>query len=303
MYKFLRNIVIKSEILIRLYLILKNIILNIKFLTTNNLYEERNSYDIDILRNKFKYEFTNTQTPNIKNIDETLDFLLQNDKCSLCRFGDGEFEIIVGKDSPFQKSTVKLGEKLKQVLQNNNPNICVCLPKLLYEGKNNTLPGQQKFWINAAKRLNLYNLILEICDFKKIFYSTEVSIPFVYKNFDGESYFKKIRALWENKKITIISGKGILDGLKYNIFDNAVSIEYQYAPKKNAFSDYENILKRAITINKERIIIVILGQTATVLAYDLALKGYRALDLGHIAKTYNWYKEKLNFKSTFFNPD
>ncbi|MBU4465609.1 MAG: DUF1792 domain-containing protein, partial [Actinobacteria bacterium] len=35
--------------------------------------------------------------------------------------------------------------------------------------------------------------------------------------------------------------------------------------------------------------IAILGPTATVLAYDLHRAGYRALDLGHIAKSYDWW--------------
>ena len=43
-------------------------------------------------------------------------------------------------------------------------------------------------------------------------------------------------------------------------------------------------------IDKNRIICIILGPTATVLAYDLAKEGYQALDLGHIVKAYNFYK-------------
>ena len=36
-------------------------------------------------------------------------------------------------------------------------------------------------------------------------------------------------------------------------------------------------------------IIIALGPTATVLAYDLAKEGYQALDMGHFDIEYEWY--------------
>ena len=54
-------------------------------------------------------------------------------------------------------------------------------------------------------------------------------------------------------------------------------------------------------------IIIILGPTATVLAYDLASEGYQALDFGHIAKDYNAWMERQERSdqniSKFFKPD
>ena len=43
---------------------------------------------------------------------------------------------------------------------------------------------------------------------------------------------------------------------------------------------------------KDRLMIVVLGPTATVLAYDLAKAGYQALDIGHLGKAYDWLKRK-----------
>ena len=60
--------------------------------------------------------------------------------------------------------------------------------------------------------------------------------------------------------------------------------------------------------NKNKIIILILGPTAKVLAYDLSKVGYQALDMGHIAKSYDWYIKQLRADDmdsaiNFFNPD
>lgn len=45
---------------------------------------------------------------------------------------------------------------------------------------------------------------------------------------------------------------------------------------------------------KDRLIIIVLGPTAKLLAYDLNKLGYRALDLGHMAKAYEWLKTRDN---------
>ena len=66
-------------------------------------------------------------------------------------------------------------------------------------------------------------------------------------------------------------------------------LEYIYAPTIDAFNVYDEIFKKARTIDKNRLVCIILGPTATVLAYDLAQLGYRALDLGHIVKSYDLY--------------
>ena len=41
--------------------------------------------------------------------------------------------------------------------------------------------------------------------------------------------------------------------------------------------------------SKDHLVIIALGATATVLAYDLTLDGYQALDLGHIDIEYEWF--------------
>ena len=37
-------------------------------------------------------------------------------------------------------------------------------------------------------------------------------------------------------------------------------------------------------------ILLALGPTATILAYDLALKGYQAIDIGHVDIEYEWFR-------------
>ncbi|NLC93274.1 MAG: DUF1792 domain-containing protein [Treponema sp.] len=151
--------------------------------------------------------------------------------------------------------------------------------------------------------------ILNLLNFDKQYYDTFCTqLYMALNNIDFEDYFQKIRMLWDNKDITIICGDRIFNNLKYNIFDNAKSIEYQYCSSEDAFYEYEEILAKAKKIEKNKLIFIILGPTATILAYDLANLGYRAIDFGHIAKDFNAYKCKINnnlIEDTvrFFDPD
>jgi hypothetical protein len=40
--------------------------------------------------------------------------------------------------------------------------------------------------------------------------------------------------------------------------------------------------------DKNRLVLIALGPTASVLAYDMAKAGYQALDIGHIDLEYEW---------------
>jgi hypothetical protein len=107
------------------------------------------------------------------------------------------------------------------------------------------------------------------------------------------AYFNKIRSIWENRDVTIIQGEGITRNFRFDIFDNVKSVEYIYGPSENAFSEYEYLLTTAKNIDKSRLVIIILGPTATVLAYDLASEGYQALDIGHTAKDYDFFRKEI----------
>jgi hypothetical protein len=47
-------------------------------------------------------------------------------------------------------------------------------------------------------------------------------------------------------------------------------------------------------LNIDRLVLVALGPTATILAYDLALKGYQCIDIGHLDIEYEWFINKID---------
>ena len=70
---------------------------------------------------------------------------------------------------------------------------------------------------------------------------------------------------------------------------NAKSIKRIICPPLNAFYLYDKILKATLKISKDNLILIALGPTATVLAYDLTKYGYQAVDIGHTDIEYELY--------------
>ena len=55
-------------------------------------------------------------------------------------------------------------------------------------------------------------------------------------------------------------------------------------------------MKILIKIKKNILILISLGPTATVLAYDLCKLGYQAIDVGHIDIEYEWFLKNASTK-------
>jgi hypothetical protein len=129
----------------------------------------------------------------------------------------------------------------------------------------------------------------------------------LFKSYDFKDYFSKIADIWRDRDIVIICGSSVFDLIENNIFNCAKTIEYQYAPSIDAFDCYDELLGNAKSLDRQKLIIIILGPTATVLAFDLARMGYQALDFGHIAKDYDFFCKKIEHNdrtiSDFFKPD
>lgn len=72
--------------------------------------------------------------------------------------------------------------------------------------------------------------------------------------------------------------------------DNSTSVRRILCPSTDAFLKYEEIHDEIKAhARKDDLILLALGATATVLAYDLAKEGFQALDIGHADIEYCWF--------------
>jgi glycosyltransferase family protein len=233
--------------------------------------QERMSLIVENLKYELKDDLYSLTVPKIKTPEDTIRDLIENKK-SISRFGDGEFMLAFGQSIPFQKYSPELGTRLKEILISKR-DIPVGIGRYFFYSLRNALPLIKTFvrtWVYENREK-----MLKLMDLNKQYYSTEFSqLYMTYREYDYEVHFKNVRKIWEKRDVVIIQGKGVLNNFKYNVFDNTSSLEHLIAPSKDAFLEYESILKKAIEIPKDKLVIFILGPTATVLAYDLANLGY-----------------------------
>ena len=301
---------------------LKTLYKNLKFLCKNNLWDIKRASEWATLEtipeirklrlfNEMQQHRLIALKPKILGYNESIDYII-NSKCSLCRFGDGEFNLVSGGDVSFQKYNQQLAQRLREILMScfdssaNDRNIKIAVGREYYDfsdWNNLIFPKffEEYVMLNEERLVSVFSESYE-------YLATGISQLYnLFKNYDFTSYFEHVKEIWNNRDITIICGERIFNNISYNIFDCAKSVEYLYAPTENAFDQYDEILARAKTVSKEKLVIAILGPTGKLLAWDLFTLGYQALDFGHIAKDYDSFmnKEPRNIESVtkFFDKD
>ena len=227
--------------------------------------------------------------PQILNTYETVKFLLEN-PTSFCRFGDGEFQIMMGNSIPFQEYNRILAGKLLTIIKSKGKNCMIGLPGSLFCWPRENTAYHIDWYLK--NRLYFIEFINKCANKEHGYINTEFTCNYIgTKNSEmlNSVYDMKLK-LFSGRKMVIFAGDNILKNLKNNVFEKAKSLEIINCPKKNSFAVHEQILEKARTYSKEQYTIgLILGPTATALAWDLSQEGYLAWDLGHIAKDYEAY--------------
>jgi glycosyltransferase family protein len=234
------------------------------------------------------------QIPIVKSLDETADKILQ-DKCSLSRYGDGEFNVIFGSRIHFQDPSPKLAQRLKEVIKSNIPELLIGLPNC-FGSLDCCMPFVADFWRKwmSQKREMMHSHL----DMRRTYYNSLFSRPYAmfkkteehYKNCSG--YFEKIKRIWADRNVVICEGEGTRFGMFNDLLSGAKSISRILCPARNAFDKYDRILTAFVDIPVDALVLIALGPTATVLAYDLCRRGYQAIDIGHLDLEYEWFLRK-----------
>ncbi|MGL5683395.1 MAG: SP_1767 family glycosyltransferase [Marinifilaceae bacterium] len=236
---------------------------------------------------------------NILDSNTTLDYIIAN-KCSVSRYGDGEFDVMRGTGNGFCSANHFLQNKLEEVMNNEIPNHIVCIPFPFTNQDNLTLRAHV-YWI--AYFCKHHKQLLPILSNPRQFYDAEFTRFYLsYKDKSvADQYIEKNKRIWHNRELLIIEGEFSRLGVGNDLFANAKDIKRILCPTVNAFTKYDEILEKARNYGKDKLILLALGQTATALAYDLAKEGYWAIDIGHIDLEYEWYIMQANDKVTIYN--
>jgi glycosyltransferase family protein len=226
--------------------------------------------------------------PKVKSIPETIEYIILNN-ASICRFGDGELMYVSEKRSlPFQKQNERLRNYFITILNSNNHNILVGLPIGFYSLDN--LKKEAKTTWRAVITWT-YPSVYKYLNQNKQYYNA--SMTRLYMDYEDTSHsdmwFKIIRSIWDQKNILLIEGEKSRLGVGNNLFDNAQSVKRILGPAHDAFEQFDNLLALASSQDKSHLVLVAMGPTAKPLVYELALKGFQAIDIGNLDVEYEWF--------------
>ena len=243
--------------------------------------------------------------PTIRSIEETIDHIINNN-ASVSRYGDGEFQIMVGRDISFQKASPEIKRRLEEVQISCIPNHLVCLPDT-FNGLNKKGSKQEfkKFWraFMVKNRFKWYSYL----NMKQVYYNSFISRPYMAYTDENNAkeIFIKLKKIWEHRDTIIVEGEKSRLGVGNDLLDGTHSVKRILCPSKEAFEKYNEILVEVKRYNKDCLILIALGPTATILAYDLSLEGYQAIDIGHVDIEYEWFlmgaRSKIPVKDKYVN--
>lgn len=226
---------------------------------------------------------------HIASIDETLDTLLESGR-SIARFGDGEYKWVCNIPNPsFQRYSDALAQRLRQVVASNDPRVMIGLCDCFGDLKK-YCPAARDFWelFIAKNRRGFYSLLNPDTAYYAMM--TRFYIDYADKSKAGER-FKKLMQLWAGRDVLIVEGEKTRFGVNNDFLAAAASVRRILAPATNAFERYDDIFVAVQRhIKQNQLILMALGPTATILAYDVAVKlGEQAIDIGHADIEYEWY--------------
>ena len=267
-------------------------------------------YEFEKIKESFIFLFNeylvrnSCKKPIVETMDETIEKVKNG--ASISRYGDGEIDIIVGRSQGFQKQDKELGKRLKYVLKQNGKyeNFLVGIP-YIFENLNIFTDKAIYHWqvrLNR-ERYKWYRLLN-----RKEPYSNSQITRF-YFDWRDKSNCKKwadeLKSIWKNRSIIIVEGSKSRVGVGNDLFINSKSIERIICPSESAYDIYEKILRTVSAQDKSKLILIALGPTASVLAYDLYLEGFQVIDIGHIDIEYEWMlknaQEKIAIEGKYVN--
>ena len=230
--------------------------------------------------------------PVILSEDITIEKII-NEKKSLARFGDGEFATIMGRvRHKFQTDiNTSLQTHLKEVLESEEENLLIGIADNY--GNLDRYNEQAKREIRRYLKREVRKEHLTLLKQDKIYYNAYVTRPYVMyvDNMTDmpKVRFENLKRIWDGRECIIVEGKLTRTGIGNDLLDNAKTVRRIIGPVENAYSAYESILQACLNQDKDKLFLLALGPTATVLAYELCRRGYQAVDIGHIDLEYEWF--------------
>ena len=234
------------------------------------------------------------EIPIIVSANKTAEIIRREKKC-LARFGDGEFELILGRNrAHFQTVNDKLSIRLKNVLASDLDNLLIAIA--------DNYGSLGKYTESVADAIRQYvgtgnvrEEHMKLLDLSRMYYDAYLSRPYmIYRDKENAgTRFENVKKIWEDQNVVIVEGEHTRFGVGNDLLNNAKSVRRILTLDKDCFSLYDDLLWQVKQYSQNKLVLIILGPTAAVMAYDLALENYWAVDIGQLDVEYEWYLRQV----------
>lgn len=227
--------------------------------------------------------------PKVASVLNTINYVVEH-QCSVSRFGDAEMKVAKGMNISYQTNSLRLTAMMRDVLSKPIENHIVCLPDI-FDNLQSYTEENRLFW---RKHLSYYRrLWYKYLVPGRLYYNSFMSrcyMPYADKD-EVEICFNRLKKIWEDRDVLLVEGERSRLGFGNDFLSNAKSVKRILGPNKDAFKLYDRIYTEILKYDRKKYLVLLaLGPTATVLAYELAKSGYQAVDLGHADIEYEWWK-------------
>lgn len=240
-----------------------------------------------------------TTPPNVADVETTIR-MIRDHRCSIARFGDGEIKLVAGKDISFQKATPLAVQKLRETLADDTEGLLIGVADI-FGDRSRYKDQANRYW---KKHLTRYRRVwYKYLRMDKQYYNASVTRQYIALRDPEESrkIFDLFKQIWDGRDVVLIEGEKSRLGVGNDLFDGAASVRRILGPTTQAFSEYDALLEAGCRLDKDVLILLALGPCATALARDLHLRGYQAVDVGHIDVEYEWMKMGAKTKTSLKN--
>jgi hypothetical protein len=220
----------------------------------------------------------NNNTIYFYNYTHTLKQII--DGGSFIRFGDGEYQLMIGNNISFQKYDESFKFKFENILKNSNHGKKYMIGLYLKRNYN-------KKWNEYNDNIiNIFNKNKDIYIYDALIFRNSIYHKDVFINF-----FKYLK----NKNIAVIHHS--INGFEY--FKNiANTFKFIKCLSKNNYDQYSFLLEQCSKLDKKYIILLSCGPCGKILAYSLIKLGYQIIDIGagykNLGASYYKIKNKLD---------
>lgn len=193
---------------------------------------------------------------------------------SFSRFGDGELMTIFRPDYrlAFQKRSEALIEALVKVFDSDSSDLLIGFPNL-YRDLHWTKVWSD-IWFETKVLFKDLSIIGNSHASRPLFFSAT-----------GQAGVELWRSVWRGKRVAVVTGEGSRFSPVPALFDNVTDMEFIHSTSVDAFENLGSLKSDCLKSTAD-LFLVSLGPAATILSAELAAEGRQAIDVGHLASSY-----------------